>query len=100
MKKDIEMLTDCPVCGKNYGRKEAKIIDVRKNTLLVHTNCSQCKSNFLALISKNIAGGTMITMGMLTDLNFEEANWMLDQNPVSADEVLDLHEEFNVQTLL
>lgn len=96
MRKELEILLDCPVCNAKYEPDSVKVVDARPNVLLVHVSCRRCLSNSLALVSKNNSGLTAVNMGMLTDLNFEEASWMLEQSPVTADEVLDLHQAIDI----
>lgn len=96
MRKELEILLDCPVCNSKYEPDSVKVVSARPNVLLVHVSCSGCKSNSLALVSKNTSGMTAVNMGMLTDLDYEESSWMLEQSPVSADEVLDLHQAIDI----
>jgi hypothetical protein len=91
--KELDMLVNCPVCGNKYQEKNARVIQAKQSALLVHAECDHCLSNFLAVVSKGYENESVVTMGMLTDLNYEEARYFLRNSPVTADEVLDLYEE-------
>lgn len=95
MKKELETLLECPVCGTRYDKGRTKIVSGERNAILVHTNCQKCNTNSLAVLSKSglVAEG-MVTMGMITDLYYDEISQMLDGNPISADEVLEVYEKF------
>lgn len=100
MRKELEVLLDCPVCNFKYEPDSVKVVDGRQNVLLVHVTCGNCKTSSLALVSKNTSGMTAVTMGMLTDLDYEEAGWMLEQAPITADEVLDIHQAVDISKSL
>jgi hypothetical protein len=96
IKKGLETLLDCPVCGAKYDKGRARIVSGKEDALLVHTNCQKCNTNSLAMLSKNnMLGDGMVTMGMMTDLYYDEALMMLGKEPVSAEEVLQVFEKFS-----
>lgn len=96
MKKDIEILLDCRICNQVYNRSSIKIVSAKGSALLLHLHCSKCQTNSLALISKNVTGGTTVSMGILTDLDAQEAVVLLEQEPISMDEVLDMHQQLTI----
>ena len=92
MKNDLELLLQCPVCNKKYAQESTRVIGGRKGALLVHIKCHSCKSSSLAIISRQGGAGSMISVGMLTDLDYDEAREKLSQEPITVDEVLDVHQ--------
>ena len=96
MKRELDILLDCPVCSAKYESNNVKVVSARPNALLVHVNCCSCKSSSLALVNKNASGMTAVSMGILTDLDYEEATWMLQLAPITADEVLDVHQAIDM----
>lgn len=90
---DLELLLNCPVCGKKYGHQSVRIVHGNHGAFLIHIGCQYCGSASLAVISRS-KGENMIAVGMLTDLNYEEACVLLEQKPVSSDEILDLYQNF------
>ncbi|MFO7807232.1 MAG: hypothetical protein R6V40_02290 [Candidatus Moraniibacteriota bacterium] len=91
--KELDALINCPVCGNKYQEKNARVVQAKRSAVLVHASCEHCLSSFLAVVSNKPEVEGMVTMGMLTDLNYNEAYYFLRAHPVTADEVLDLYEE-------
>lgn len=93
----IEMLSfvlRCPVCNYKYNLERTKIIDTKEEdqnqaTLLVHSDCSQCKSS--VVFSIVISGPEIFSIGMITDLTSNDTSKFSSKKPLSADEVLDMH---------
>lgn len=96
MRKEQETLLECPVCGVRYEKGRTKVVSGEQNAILVHTNCQKCNTNSLAMFSRDgFVNDGMVTMGMLTDLYYDEALSMLGQIPISPDEVLEVYEKFS-----
>ena len=89
----VNLLMKCSICGKKYGEKSIKIVQSKKDAILVHVNCNFCQSSSLAVINKGMQNNdSIVTLGILTDLDYEEACSVLKREPISSDEVLDLYE--------
>lgn len=96
--KVIEWLSfalKCPICGYKYNLERTKIIDTKEEdngqaTLLVHSDCSQCKSSVVFGISIN--GGEIFSMSMVTDLTSEDTRKFSARDPLSPDEVYAMHQ--------
>ena len=94
--KVIEWLSfalKCPVCGYKYNLDRTKIIDTKQEensqaTLLVHSDCAQCKSSVVFGISIN--GGEIFSVGMITDLTSNDTKKFSQRQPLSSNDVLDL----------
>ena len=93
MKQEDVTLISCSVCGERYRTGSAKIVGSRNNSLIVHIHCGTCYSSTLTIISKNSTGENTMTMGMLTDLSYNEAVESMNMRAIDADEVLDIIEE-------
>ncbi len=99
--KVIEWLSfalKCPICGYKYNLEHTKIIDTKQEdggvaTLLVHSDCSQCKSAVVFGISIN--GGEIFSMSMLTDLTSNDTRKFSNKRAISSREVYDLHRFLN-----
>lgn len=90
---EVNLLMNCSICGKKHGKQSVKVVQNKKDAMLVHVNCDFCRSTSLAVIKKNLQNNdSFVTLGILTDLNYEEACNVLRKAPISSDEVLDLHE--------
>lgn len=89
---EVNLLIKCSICGKKYREKSIKIVQNKKEAMLVHVSCDFCHSSSLAVINKGMHGGeNMVTLGILTDLDYQEACEFLRKEPISLDEVLDLY---------
>ncbi len=95
---DLELLLNCPICGKKYGHQSAKIVQGNQGAFLVHVGCKHCGSASLAVISRSKGTENMVAMGMMTDLNYQEACDLLQQASIGSDEILDLYQSFNCLT--
>lgn len=90
MKQTGATLVSCSVCDKLYRTGNAKVVGNRNNSLVVHIQCESCGSATMTIISKNQTGESTVTMGMLTDLNYDEAVETMNMKAIDADEVLDI----------
>ncbi len=93
MKQENTTLVNCGVCSELYRTGNAKVVGSRNNSLVVHIHCDKCQSSTLTIISKSPTGENIITMGMLTDLDYGEAVKSMQMKAIDADEVLDIIEE-------
>jgi len=90
---EVNLLMKCSICGTKYGKQSIKVVQNKKDAMLVHVNCDSCRSASLAVINKGIQNNdNIVTLGILTDLDYEEACNVLRKEPISSDEVLDLYE--------
>ncbi len=90
---EVNLLMKCSICGKKYGKKSINVVQNKKDAMLVHVNCDFCQSSSLAVINKGVQNNdSIVTLGILTDLDYEEACNLLRREPISFDEVLDMYE--------
>lgn len=90
---NIKTLFVCPVCGKRYQKGDIKLVQDKREMLLLHTNCKFCKNSSLALYSKQVKKDGSMAMGVLTDLDYEEACQMILKKPITVNEVLDFYQK-------
>lgn len=90
MKFNDTRITSCPVCFKQYKKGSAKVAGNKNNSLVVHVCCDSCKHASMLMISKGPTGESTITVGMLTDLNYQETLDSLSLEAIDVDEVLDI----------
>ena len=89
---DLELLLNCPICGKKYGHRSARIVQGNQDAFLVHVGCKHCGSASLAIISRSKGTENMLAMGVMTDLNYQEACDLLQQKPISSDEIIEVYQ--------
>ena len=87
---NLEYLTKCPLCNENYNQVEALVLEEKENRTTFHMTCRKCKSAMIVFIVVNQAG--IISMGMATDIDKEEAGILFNNEAVSADHVIEMHE--------
>lgn len=86
----LKFISFCPACRSRYDQVEAKILEERDESYLVHLTCRHCGSSVLALVATGILGITSI--GMITDLNSEEVIKFKETESIAADEVIEAHQ--------
>ncbi|PIT87289.1 MAG: hypothetical protein COU31_03690 [Candidatus Magasanikbacteria bacterium CG10_big_fil_rev_8_21_14_0_10_40_10] len=86
-KKSLKLLDQCPICGQNYSSKTIKLFLEEKNAHLVHITCSACHSYFVAIILE--MGRGISTLGMITDLSYDDLARLRHKQPIGLDESLE-----------
>jgi len=93
MTNESNTLLFCPICSRKYSDDMMRTVAARDEVVIAYITCSFCSSSSLAIYStQNIQEG-LATVGMLTDLKFEEVFEMINKGPVTADEVLEINQE-------
>ena len=93
----LSFLLRCPVCGYKYNLERTKIIDLKQDefseaSLLVHSDCGRCKSS--VVFSINFGGPDVLSSVMASDLTTEDTQKFISAEPISAKDVLNLHDFF------
>lgn len=85
----VPLLTQCPLCQAAYDEKHVRLVGERGSTRLFHCSCQTCGHAMLALILET--QGAMSTVGLVTDLEVQDALRFCDKQPLSSDECLAVH---------
>ena len=100
IKKVIEWLgvvLRCPICQHKYNLEQTKIIESDHNEtfgeahMLIHSDCNKCNSSVMFNIE--IRGPEVFSVGMVTDLTGRDSSKFQKKNPISPDEVINIHKE-------
>lgn len=83
------LLAACPLCAASYDPHRARVLGKRGEERLLHVACGGCGHAMLAFVAVTPAGVSSI--GLITDLSYEDARRFRDAQPVSADHVLAAH---------
>ncbi len=94
----VKFMTKCPICNKNYEKETAQLVKRKGNANLVHITCSSCRGHFMAMVLH--MGQGLSSVGMVTDLNFQDAHKLHAAKPITLDEILIGHEELNDKKIL
>ena len=100
IKKMMEWLgyvLKCPICGHKYNLSNTEIIDSEQDEtfgearILMHSDCAKCKSS--VMFNVEIRGPEVFSVGMVTDLTGADSSKFKKKRPISADDVLSIHQE-------
>ncbi len=83
----------CPICNKEYKPTNIKSISKVNDMILAHSNCPRCQSSILSLLYKDMLGITMV--GMVTDLNYNDAIKAKKHTAINENDVLEIYEQIN-----
>ncbi len=86
----LKIIGHCPICNDRYDSANAQLFAQRESANLVHITCKKCASNFIAMIV-NMNNG-LSSVGMVTDLNFDDAKKIYKTSPITVDEIISGHE--------
>jgi hypothetical protein len=87
----LKFINRCPICSSAYNADSAKLFDRNDSASLVHLTCEKCHSYFVAMVL--LLGQGVSSVGMVTDLNFEDVKRLHGKKPLTTDEIIDAHEE-------
>ncbi|KKQ26986.1 MAG: hypothetical protein US42_C0017G0007 [Candidatus Magasanikbacteria bacterium GW2011_GWC2_37_14] len=85
----LRLMNQCPVCHNDFVKNQAQVIEETKGSNLVHLNCKACASTLLVLVVIGPLG--MSSVGMITDLSFNDAKRLYKKSAISEDELLNFH---------
>ena len=74
---------------------EARVIDEREDKHLMHIRCKKCAHSILALVL--VSGTGVSSMGLLTDLTFDDVLKFRDAQPITVDDVIAFHHALTQQ---
>ncbi|MBI2475484.1 hypothetical protein HYV69_03615 [Candidatus Uhrbacteria bacterium] len=85
----LRLISFCPVCETRYKPSETKTLNEDDQTRLLHVQCSKCKHSVLALVLINKVGASSI--GLLTDLVFDDVLKFRANRRVTVNDVIEIH---------
>lgn len=85
----LKFISRCPNCNTNYKTEEARLFAKTSQASLVHITCDKCYSAFMAMVIS--FGPGISSVGMLTDLNYDDALRLHKSEELSVDELIDGH---------
>ena len=94
----LKLLAECPVCKRKHFPAEIKVIDEFADSHLLHIKCKNCESCVLVNVTINEQGMNML--GLLTDLGSEEIHDFSEKGAVTADDVLNLYQSLEKNSLI
>lgn len=82
-------LIHCPICQKKYDPKRVLLLSEDERKTALHLTCGECGASSFVFVSLGRMGA--VSLGMLTDLDREEAKAFYGKEAVSADDALSVH---------
>lgn len=86
----LKLASYCPLCETRYNPMEAQVVGEDGETHLLHIRCRKCANSILALVLVNHVGVSSI--GLVTDLTFDDVLRFRRGRRLSTDDVLKTHE--------
>ena len=99
IKKIIEwlgLILKCPICGNKYNLDKTKVIESEQSEtfgdahILIHSDCSKCKGS--VMFNVDVKGPEVFSVGMVTDLTGQDSARFQKLEPITANEVLGIHQ--------
>ncbi len=94
----LRVISRCPVCGSVYNTQKAKLFAQQEEANMVHFSCESCKGNFIAMVMA--FGHGLSTIGLVSDLDFEDARKKFSLPPITVDEIISYHQQINSNNFL
>lgn len=88
----LKLVSFCPVCETRYNPMEARLLGEQGETHLLHVQCRKCQHSILAIVLVNHIGASSV--GLLTDLSYDDVVRVKAQPQVSVDDVIEVHRLF------
>lgn len=88
----LKFIGHCPICNERYQDDRAKLFAKRDGANLVHITCDKCASNFITMIV--MMGQGLSSVGMVTDLSFEDVQKLYKTGPLTVDEIISGYQFF------
>lgn len=86
----LKLINRCPICMGNYATEAAKVFAEEGTAKFVHLVCATCRSYFVAMLVT--IGPGISSVGMVTDLSFEDVRRLYGTSPITTDELINGYE--------
>lgn len=87
----VQMNGRCPVCQNAFDFRKLHVLSEQNGATLLHITCQNCQSSTLASVILGQSG--LNFSGIVTDLNITDVLKFKDQQAISTEYIVDLHEE-------
>jgi hypothetical protein len=94
----LKFINRCPICSATYELEKARLFAESDVAHLVHFTCAKCQSYFVAMVV--VVGRGLSSVGMITDLSFDDVSKLYRTSPLTTDEVIEGYETVHSNTFL
>jgi|SRR5579864_2911696 len=84
--RDRARFYNCPVCGRSLKGCDVQVLSHEEERFHIQVTCAQCQVTFIVVLA--IAGGAVEEIESVVE---EDATPVAAAEPISVDEILDLH---------
>lgn len=92
-RKTLKLISHCPVCSRDYKSEAIQLFANESEAKFVHFTCEGCHGYFIAMVMTLAKG--VSTVGMITDLSFEDVQKLYKLPSISVDETIEAHQFIN-----
>ncbi len=85
----LRIVSYCPLCEAKFNPMEARVLGEDGETHLLHVRCRSCANAILALVLVTKTG--VSSVGLVTDLSYDDVVKFKAEGNVSIDDVLAVH---------
>lgn len=86
---NADVLSQCAVCRNAFSQEDVTVLEEGENRNTFHVSCFKCKSAAIIFLSSNQSG--IVSLGMATDLNSQEAGEMIGRSALDSEDVLNAY---------
>jgi len=87
-----QLETYCPFCRLSFLPENAAVLGENQASWLIHVTCNSCSSSIIQLLMLGEVG--ISSVGLVTDLLQGELEKFRYSQPVTIDDLIDLHLQF------
>jgi hypothetical protein len=85
----VKLISYCPLCESSYNPQAARVLGEKDDSHLLHIECGNCANAIIALVLISSVG--VSSVGLVTDLRFDEVHRFKQEKAVTTDDVIEAH---------
>lgn len=87
---ELHIVKRCALCNVEYDTSGLAVVEENDEARIVHLTCQACQYSMVACIMRSPAG--LSSVGMVTDLTAKDLVRLRKKQPVTSEDVLNLHQ--------
>jgi hypothetical protein len=95
LKTHFDIIKKCPICEKNFEKKDIHIINYSSSKSFIHNTCSGCRHSLIFIVENTEIGIALI--GILSDLNLEDFKKFKIRENFSENDLLESYKIINLK---
>lgn len=89
---NLDLRIRCPICRAEYGLNNSQVLEKNNGIASIYLLCPKCQCSVLVTVTTGMIGGILIA-AILTDLKLEDIKKFRRLDPLSVDDVIEIHKE-------